>query len=174
MLSHFGLVQLYVTPMDCSLSGSSVHGTLQARILEWVAISFSRASSQLGLERSLTSGPGLQETFLKLLSSGNETSSWALRMTVAFTTDSFSSGLFWHLSHAALESMFATYSQPWLHTGRTWLWGNQCQGRLQALPGTHTRGQGWEPWGRLPSTLRGKVSCSLFLQPTAPREVSFH
>ena len=29
-------------PMDCSLPGSSVHGTLQARILEWVAISFSR------------------------------------------------------------------------------------------------------------------------------------
>ena len=28
--------------MDCSLPGSSVHGILQARILEWVAISFSR------------------------------------------------------------------------------------------------------------------------------------
>ena len=27
-------------PMDCSLPGSSVHGVLQARILEWVAISF--------------------------------------------------------------------------------------------------------------------------------------
>ena len=33
-------------PMDCSLSGSSVHGILQARILEWVAIPFSRGSSQ--------------------------------------------------------------------------------------------------------------------------------
>ena len=32
--------------MDCSLPGSSIHGILQARILEWVAISFSRASSQ--------------------------------------------------------------------------------------------------------------------------------
>ena len=30
--------------MDCSLLGSSVHGILQARILEWVAISFSRGS----------------------------------------------------------------------------------------------------------------------------------
>ena len=29
-------------PMDCSLPGSSVHGILQARLLEWVAISFSR------------------------------------------------------------------------------------------------------------------------------------
>ena len=33
-------------PMYCSLPGSSVHGILQARILEWVAISFSRGSSQ--------------------------------------------------------------------------------------------------------------------------------
>ena len=32
-------------PMDCSLPGSSAHGTLQARILEWVAIPFSRGSS---------------------------------------------------------------------------------------------------------------------------------
>ena len=31
--------------MDCSLPGSSVHGTLQARILEWVASPFSRGSS---------------------------------------------------------------------------------------------------------------------------------
>ena len=33
-------------PMDCSPSGSSVHGTSQARILEWVAISYFRGSSQ--------------------------------------------------------------------------------------------------------------------------------
>ena len=33
-------------PMDCSLRGSSIHGISQARILEWVAISFSRESSQ--------------------------------------------------------------------------------------------------------------------------------
>ena len=34
-------------PMDCSPPGSSVHGILQARILEWVAIPSSRGSSQL-------------------------------------------------------------------------------------------------------------------------------
>ena len=33
-------------PVDCSLPGSSVHGVLQARVLEWFAISFSRRSSQ--------------------------------------------------------------------------------------------------------------------------------
>ena len=33
-------------PMDCSLLGSSVHGILQAIMLEWVAIPFSKGSSQ--------------------------------------------------------------------------------------------------------------------------------
>ena len=33
-------------PMDCSPPGSSVHGVLQARILEWVAIPFSRGPSR--------------------------------------------------------------------------------------------------------------------------------
>ena len=33
-------------PMDCSLSSSSIHGIFQARILEWVAISFSRGTSR--------------------------------------------------------------------------------------------------------------------------------
>ena len=33
-------------PMDCSPPGSSVHGTVQAGVLEWVAVPFSRGSSQ--------------------------------------------------------------------------------------------------------------------------------
>ena len=33
-------------PMDCSPPGSSVHGIFRARILEWVAVFFSRESSQ--------------------------------------------------------------------------------------------------------------------------------
>ena len=43
------VAQLYPTlcdPVDCSLPGSSVHGILQARILEWAAIPFSRGSFQ--------------------------------------------------------------------------------------------------------------------------------
>ena len=61
------VVQLCPTlydPMDCSLPGSLVHGILQARIVEWVAIPFSRGSFQprdqtqvsyiaLNLERSV-------------------------------------------------------------------------------------------------------------------------
>ena len=43
------LIKSYLTlcdSMDCSLPGSSVHGIFQARILEWVAISFSRGTSR--------------------------------------------------------------------------------------------------------------------------------
>ena len=36
--------QTLCDPVDCGPSGSSIHGILQARILEWVAISFSRGS----------------------------------------------------------------------------------------------------------------------------------
>ena len=42
LLSH---VQLFVTPMDGSHPGFPIHGILQAGILEWVAIPFSRGSS---------------------------------------------------------------------------------------------------------------------------------
>ena len=44
--SHFSSVQLFSSLWTTTHQGSSVHGTLQARILEYVAISFSRESSQ--------------------------------------------------------------------------------------------------------------------------------
>ena len=42
-------------PMDCSLPGSSFHGILQARVLEWVAIPFSRDPSSLSKDRTWVS-----------------------------------------------------------------------------------------------------------------------
>ena len=56
-------------PMDCSLPGSSVHGILQARVLEWVTISSSRGSSQPRDRTSLTS-PALQAGSLLLVPPG--------------------------------------------------------------------------------------------------------
>ena len=53
MKSESEVAQLCPTlcdPVDCSLPGSSVHGILQARILEWVAISFSRDLHDPGIE----------------------------------------------------------------------------------------------------------------------------
>ena len=49
MKSESEVAQLCPTlcnPMDCILPGSSLHGILQAIVLEWGAISFSRGSSQ--------------------------------------------------------------------------------------------------------------------------------
>ena len=63
-------------PMDCSSPGSSVYGILQARILEWVAISFYRGLPKWGIEPrspalqadSLSSEPpGQTQLGLKLL-----------------------------------------------------------------------------------------------------------
>ena len=47
--------------MDCSPSGSSLHGILQARILEWEAIPFSRRSSIPEIEHRF---PALQAAYL--------------------------------------------------------------------------------------------------------------
>ena len=47
--SESEVIQLCLTlfdPIDRSLPGSSIHGIFQARVLEWVAISFSREYSQ--------------------------------------------------------------------------------------------------------------------------------
>ena len=46
-------------PMDCSLSGSSIHGVFQARVLEWIAIAFSGTETEM---RSI-----LLFTFLKFV-----------------------------------------------------------------------------------------------------------
>ena len=46
LLSCFSYVRLFVTPMDRSPPPFSIHGILQARILEWVAMPSSRGSSQ--------------------------------------------------------------------------------------------------------------------------------
>ena len=60
--------QLYLTlcdPMDCSLLGFSVHEILQARILWWTAIPFSRGLPNLGIKPG---SPILQRFFFYHLS----------------------------------------------------------------------------------------------------------
>ena len=60
-------LQTLCDPMDCSLPGSSVHGLLQARILEWVAFPFFRGSSQPEIEPR---SPTVQANFLPSESPG--------------------------------------------------------------------------------------------------------
>ena len=59
VLSHFGHIQL-CNPVDCSPPDSSVHGILQARILEWVAMPSPRGSSR---SRHQTRGPCIAGRF---------------------------------------------------------------------------------------------------------------
>ena len=69
------VIQLCLTfcnPMDCSLPGSSIHGTLQARILEQVAILF---SSQSSLPRDWTRSSHIAGRFF---------SAWATRESHSF------------------------------------------------------------------------------------------
>ena len=62
-------------PVNCSPPGSSVHGIFQARILEWVAISFSRGSSQ---PRDWTRSPALRADGLTFEPSGVHSNSCPL------------------------------------------------------------------------------------------------
>ena len=50
-------------PMDYSTPGSSVHGILQARILEWVAISSSRGLPDPGIQSASLASPALAGRF---------------------------------------------------------------------------------------------------------------
>ena len=69
--SESEVAQLCLTlcdPVDCSLPGSSIHGILQARILEWVATSFSRDLPDPGIEPG---SPSLQTDALPSEPPGN-------------------------------------------------------------------------------------------------------
>ena len=50
-------------PVDSSQPGSSVHGISQARILEWVVISFSRDLPNPGIEPASLESPALEGGF---------------------------------------------------------------------------------------------------------------
>ena len=98
-------------PMDCSLTGSSVHGFLQARILEWVAIPFSRSSRPRNLAGLLNcrqifyqlSYPAMPETWVRSLG-------WEDPLEKGMTTHS--SILVWRVPWT-VQSM-GLQSQTWL------------------------------------------------------------
>ena len=68
---------VFCDPMDCKLPGSSVHGILQARTLEWVAIPFSRGCFCPLFYLSYFSPSSGTDIFLrsKLITQKNHTSS---------------------------------------------------------------------------------------------------
>ena len=74
-------------PVDCSLLGSSVHGISQVRMLEWVAISSFRGSSQ-PRDRTCVSGIGRQILYL-----------WAAKDTQPHTAHLLSASGFHSIGH---------------------------------------------------------------------------
>ena len=73
MLNCFSHVRLFVTPWTMA-RGSSVHGILQARILEWVVMPSSRGSSWPGIEPASLMSPALAGKFF------TTTATWEARM----------------------------------------------------------------------------------------------
>ena len=56
--------------MDCSPPGSSVYGIFQVRILEWIAISSSRGSSELRYQTRVSMAPALASRFFSTETAG--------------------------------------------------------------------------------------------------------
>ena len=78
VLSHFSRVQIFCDPMDCSPCGSSVHGVLQTRILEQVAIPFQGIFLTQGLNPHFLcllqwrAGSNLHKLKIKLINQSQE------------------------------------------------------------------------------------------------------
>ena len=78
MLSHFSHVWLFATLWTVVRQAPLIHGILQARVLEWVAVSRSRGSSQ---PRNLTmspASPALQVAYLPLSQLGSPEDLWPM------------------------------------------------------------------------------------------------
>ena len=65
---------LTLRPVGCALPGASVHGILQAGILEWVAVSFCRDLPDSGVE---SRSPAVQADSLPSEPPGKDSEGWA-------------------------------------------------------------------------------------------------
>ena len=77
VLSHFNHVWL-CDPMDCSPPGSSVHGILRARILEWVTMPPPGDLPNPGIEPMSLMSPALAGSFFTTAPLGEPTIQWTL------------------------------------------------------------------------------------------------
>ena len=66
------LCPILCDPLDCSLPGSSVHGILQERILEWVTISISGELPDPGIESVFPEFPALAGRFFTTAPTGSD------------------------------------------------------------------------------------------------------
>ena len=142
-------------PVDCSLPGSSVHGILQARTLEWVAISFSRGSSWPRIEPGY---PALQADALTSEPPGKPPNTALDIINI-------------YIDHIGLLSaqMVKNPSMQEIHApslGQKIPWRRECQPTPVFLPG-EVHGQrsltGYNPWGWKESDMTEQLTLSSWL-----------
>ena len=122
-VQSFNCVQLCY-PMDCSSPGFSVHGILQARILEWVAISSSQGSSW-PRDQTLISSPVFSDSLL-LSHLGNPSTTSIFRYFESFMSCRGKESKLWR-GHVLIINCFSPlYPSPlsptFTHTAWPW-WG---------------------------------------------------
>ena len=121
-------------PMDCSLSGSSVHGVLQARMLEWIAMPSSR--------ESFPPRDGTPISYVFCIDKQGLYHWYHLGMKDFISTVSCTSGFWWSL-HLCTPSS----STPW---GIMSIWSPQIQGTWLLLL----------PWAEQEPRLPGSCTCN--------------
>ena len=136
------LTQLCLTlwddPMGCSLPGSFIHGTFQARMLEWVTLSFSRGSSQPRHQTHVSSVSCIGRQILYHcttweaipFSSAKALLSWDL-----VDTSSCQDSRDWESMDQACQKDTEDFEGAWLASGhRSWQESSECR-----TPGQATR-----------------------------------
>ena len=119
--------------MDCSPAGSSVHRILQARILEWVVIPFSRRSSWL---RDLTQVSCTAGRFFTIWAAGEALSIWYLEL------------FFLELQAVTYSLRSVLQGTNFFHQSRTAVLKQDDFAQLPPLPHAHTHSctNSWDPW----------------------------
>ena len=125
--------------MDCSLPGSSVHGFLQARILEWVAMPSSRDLPDPGIELASHISPALASGFFTIRATWKE--ALGLQGDPTCPTERRSVlGAHWKDRCWSWNSnTLATWYEELTHLKRPWCWE-----RLRA--GGEGDDRGWDGW----------------------------
>ena len=134
VLICFSCVPLVCNLMDCSSPGSSVHGIFQARILEWVAISFFRASSWPWI---LTQVSCIGSRFF---------TNWANKEGLEILVVDISRSIYLH----ELPFGWHVILKTWLHETAYWLMLGMC---VQASWVTSVMSNSLGPFALLPTRL---------------------
>ena len=110
--------------VDCSPAGSSIHGILQARILEWVAISFSRGSS---LPRDWTQISHIAGRFFSSWAKGSPKDLLAISPDLALPFAALGNQLSTFCLHKSIDFLILNISNKWNHaTCGVWCWLLSC------------------------------------------------